>query len=136
MVLSPGMISCFHARGSKSPLMWSIREALYNSLGPTKDTFCYDFFFCIVGFPYPSDLHSMGESANSWYFSQLLKERLAICVLASVCVCFYVQLQICLSSFLFVELLTIDTLHEQKFFGAHMILEQICTKCNRPLSKE
>lgn len=35
-----------------------------------------DFFFLIFGFTQPSDLHSMGESAISWYFSELLKESL------------------------------------------------------------
>lgn len=32
----------------KSPLMWSIRGALYNSLGPTKGTFCCHFFYSVV----------------------------------------------------------------------------------------
>lgn len=56
----------------------------------------------------------MGESANSWYFSEMLKKRVANCVVDSVSLYLYVWLQIYLPSFLSVQLPTIDTLHEQK----------------------
>lgn len=54
----------------------------------------------------------------------MLKKREANCVVDPVCVVYlYVWLQIYLQSFLSVQLLTIDTLHEQKFFGESVILE-------------
>lgn len=77
VVWSPGMVSCFHASSSNPPLMWSIRGALYNSLGPTRGTFAVIFFFynwVLI----PPDLLSMGESAISWSFSQSLKETWAV----------------------------------------------------------
>ena len=78
VVWSPGMVSCFHASSSNPPLMWSIRGALYNSLGPTRGTFAVTFFFLYNWVLIPPDLLSMGESAISWSFSQSLKETWAV----------------------------------------------------------
>lgn len=56
---------------------------------------------------------------------------------AGLCVCpFLCPATDVIHHSLSVQFLTIDTLREQKFFGASVILDEIYTKCNSPLCEE
>lgn len=97
VVWSPGMVSCFHASISNPPLMWSIRGALYNSLGPTRGTFAVTFFFLyIIGFSFLLTYLAWGSQPSAGlshsHSRRLGQWGLAICMPASVCVYLKVQL--------------------------------------------
>lgn len=84
VVWSPGMVSCFHASSSNPPLMWSIRGALYNSLGPTRGTFAVIFFF-IIGFSFLLTYLAWGSQPSAG-LSHSHSRRLGQWGLAGLCV--------------------------------------------------